>query len=131
MKKEKNQKEGDQTLRRIGRLVSPSSSGTAGGSQGRGKPVHFSLDGCPLSCCFFWSVATTSNTRNLNGIPDEAKGKYTSPCVSCLLSYHQYSIYCNKCRNDLDNSPKRCAERMQQDTDYRTGEGAIIQPFLF
>jgi hypothetical protein len=24
------------------------------------KPVHFSLDGCPLSCYFFGSVATTS-----------------------------------------------------------------------
>ena len=24
------------------------------------KPIHFSLDGCPLSCCFSGSVATTS-----------------------------------------------------------------------
>lgn len=35
-------------------------NGTAGGGQGQVKPVHFSLDGRPLSCYFFGSVATGS-----------------------------------------------------------------------
>ena len=45
------------------------------------KPVHFSLDGCPLSCYFFGSVATSSgHFVPKSGVGREAGLSYT-PCL--------------------------------------------------
>ena len=52
-----NQNESGQTLCGIGRLVHPFSGAAV---KAGCKPVHFSLDGCPLSRYFSGSVATTS-----------------------------------------------------------------------
>ena len=57
-----NQKESGQALWGIGRLVPPYSAGRRAAVKAGYKPVHFSLDGCPLSCYFSGRVATLRDT---------------------------------------------------------------------
>ena len=54
-----NQKESGKHFEGLAAL-STHSAGRRAAVKAGCKPIHFSLDGCPLSCCFSGSVATTS-----------------------------------------------------------------------
>ena len=45
------------------------------------KPVHFSLDGCPLSCYFSGSVATTSDTLSTSRSVGRGTGASYTPSL--------------------------------------------------